>query len=223
MRILTDEEAPWFVERSRRVVSKADLVAATGVSPWDFGNNILYNLCKDYPQHKNHDEIIAKILLIGRSYAASIERRRNAELDSDNFYITTVAPTLEKSDLDAWLATLAEEVPGSPNAVAVHKKLMDLFESITKLNKRSLASKYLHFHLPSVFFIYDSRAKQAVTKVVPRLNKLDNVPAENFDQEYKDFVRRCVWLRQDIFSKHKVLLTPRQIDKLLLSISAESD
>ena len=42
---------------------------------WDLGNKVLYDLCSSYPYHKTDEEIIAKIWLIGRSYAAAIERR----------------------------------------------------------------------------------------------------------------------------------------------------
>ena len=34
---------------------------------WDFGNRVLYQLCRDHPQHKKADVVIGKIWLIGRS------------------------------------------------------------------------------------------------------------------------------------------------------------
>jgi len=37
-----------------------------------------------------------------------------------------------------------------------------LFSKISGLNKRSLASKYLHFHVPELFYISDSRAYDAM-------------------------------------------------------------
>src|SRR5438477_314230 len=44
---------------------------------WDVGNGVLYDLCAANPEHTRDDVIIAKIWLIGRTYAAAIERRRD--------------------------------------------------------------------------------------------------------------------------------------------------
>ncbi len=199
-------------------ITKSAVDFARGASAWDLGNRTLYDLCQNHPGHNTTEEIIAKIWLIGRSYAASIERRRNADQFGDGFYEATVAPTVKESAIDEWLTGISND--DVANTVVIHKKLMDLFASITGgLEKRSLTSKYLHFHKPGAFFIYDSRARQAITKVVPRLNQLPKLPAAQFDKEYKDFVRRCLWLRSEISSKHGVILTPREIDKLLLAMA----
>jgi hypothetical protein len=209
-----------FRPKPSRPITKTEIDAAQAPSLWDLGNRVLYNLCRDHPKHVAADEIVAKIWLIGRSYAASIERRKNAIEVGEEFYEASVAPAMKASAIDQWLAACSvEDSPGIPKGISIHKQLMDLFASITELDKRSLASKYLHFHLPNAFFIYDSRAKTAITKVVPRLDLLPGIAAETFDKEYKDFVRRCVWLRNEIYSTHSVLLTPRQIDKLLLAIT----
>lgn len=44
---------------------------------------------------------------------------------------------------------------------STHKWLTNIFCEITDLEKRSLASKYLHFHYPHLFYIYDSRSNKA--------------------------------------------------------------
>lgn len=189
-------------------------------SVWDLGNQVLYDLCKSHPAHKTDVEIVAKVWLIGRSYAASIERRKNPEQLGDDFYKKIVAPTIKASGIDSWIASVMNtDIPGSPITISVHKRLTDLFESITGLGKRSLASKYLHFHVPELFYIYDSRARKAIIKVTPRLNAIPDVSTDRFDREYKDFVRRCVWLREDIHAKHGTYHTPREIDTLLLRIA----
>ena len=46
--------------------------------------------------------------------------------------------------------------------VKVHYLTTKLFSKISGLNKRSLASKYLHFHVPELFYIFDSRAYDAM-------------------------------------------------------------
>ena len=41
---------------------------------------------------------------------------------------------------------------------------------------------------------------------------------DNYDSEYKDFFRRCLWLKYDIEKKLGDRFSPRQIDTILLSI-----
>lgn len=205
-----------------RTISKREVEAAKSPSVWDLGNRVLYDACKTYPNHRDDAEIIGKIWLIGRAYAAAIERRKKVEETGDRFYEKTVATAIRKSKIDTWIGSIGEGgSPGSPDSIAVHKRVMDLFQSITGLEKRSLASKYLHFHKPDVFFIYDSRAKRAISQVVPRLNRIPEIDTRKFDMEYKSFVRRCVWLHQHIEHTYGVQLTPRELDKVLLLISNE--
>jgi hypothetical protein len=42
---------------------------------WDLGNDTLYRLCAEHPGHTEDHVIIAKTWLIGRAYAAAVERR----------------------------------------------------------------------------------------------------------------------------------------------------
>lgn len=206
----------------RKITSK-DIASARSACVWDLGNQVLYELCSRHSGHCEANEIIAKIWLIGRSYAASIERRRNATRSGDRFYEETVAPAMQGSGIDSWLASIPRHgQPGSPESVEVHKMLMDLFRSITGLNKRSLASKYLHFHRPDAFYIYDSRVRQAITKVVPRLYRIPEIRSNTCDPEYKDFFRRCGWLWQHVMETHGIALSPRELDKLLLAITEEN-
>jgi hypothetical protein len=204
-----------------RQITKKDIASMRRRRVWDLGNRVLYDLCQSHPEHTRDDEIVAKIWLIGRSYAASIERRKNAMGgNGDNFYESVVAPAMRESNIDSWLSSIPmTDECGGAKSIEVHKMLLDLFHSITDLEKRSLASKYLHFHKPKAFFIYDSRARHSITKVVPRLNQISAIAADSFDPEYRDFVRRCVWLRNHIHKTLKETLAPREIDKLLLMIA----
>ncbi|MDP2787599.1 MAG: hypothetical protein Q8O79_05940 [Pseudomonadota bacterium] len=214
-------------------VTTAQIKLANESSVWDLANDVLYRLCRESPCHKSDAEIIAKVWLIGRSYAAAIERRKpgdKADKDAkiptaDRFYEEIVAPAIRESDIDDWLSSLPDdEAPGSPRTIEVHYKLMKKFGEIAGDNKRSLASKYLHFHKPDVFFIYDSRARSAITKIegLPRLSQIPPMNTDGADLEYKDFVRRCVRFRQDVFEKHGIKLPPRQLDKLLLMLAETS-
>jgi hypothetical protein len=65
----------------------------------------------------------------------------------------------------------------------------------------------------------DSRARWAITRVVPRLHYIDDIHVDVFDREYRDFVRRCLWLRNKIIATYNKVLTPRQLDRLLLTIT----
>jgi hypothetical protein len=203
-----------------REITKADIARAREPRVWDLGNQFLYRLCKKHPFHKTDEEIVAKVWLIGRSYSASIERGRKPKQIGDDFYKATVAPGLRKSSLDRWLASLSTvKTPGSAETIVAHKRLMDCFREMTGLEKRSLASKYLHFHRPHIFFLYDSRARKAITRVVPPLSEVPDIQARLFDKEYKDFVRRCIWLRKRVKKTHRTRLTPREIDIILLNIA----
>ena len=59
-------------------------------SPWDFGNKVLYELCRDNFYHQDTEKILSKVWLIGIAYSAAIERRKNKESINDNFYINVV-------------------------------------------------------------------------------------------------------------------------------------
>lgn len=201
-------------------ITRNDVDYALAPSPWDLGNQVLYSLCRDHPKHDCGDAIIAKVWLIGRSYAAAIERRKNAKGSSDNFYEKTVVKEMKKPAVDQWLSSLPDRMTDPlrelGQVVVVHKRLMDLFTKITDLEKRSLASKYLHFHRPDLFFIYDSRAKGAIGKVTPSIRTIARIQAKQADPEYLTFVRRCQWIRDDVAQRFNTLLTPRQLDKMLL-------
>ena len=193
---------------------------AIRIPDWDLSNEILYKMCREYPNHESDKEIIAKILIIGRVYSAAIERRKRVENNSDMFYIKDVAPTIRKSKIDEWLHTLTGlECPTRENCVQiiyVHKKVTDLLKKISGLEKRSLASKYLLFHFPKLFFIYDARSSSALSQIEPRPVVWSPVFAK-YDYMYTRFFLRCMNFVDRIDSQCKVYLTPRQLDKYLLS------
>ena len=86
------------------------------------------------------------------------------------------------------------------------------------MNKRSLASKYLHFHVPDKFYIYDSRANLAAKQIAPPRRRLLEIEVDECDREYEGFVRQCIWIRDKIHEDYGFHATPREIDKLLLSV-----
>jgi hypothetical protein len=192
------------------------------LNEWHLGNKVLYDLCSTNFTHDTTEKILAKTLLIGRTYAAAIERRKNKSDINDNFYLKTVAPTFKKSKLDKRLSELKKDNKISndtlPKIIDAHYYLTKLLFGITELEKRSFSSKYLHFHLPELFFIYDTRAVSAMRIFVKKLPKdLQNLAdRENSDKEYSNFLYKCFYLRQTINEQFGVLLTPRQLDNLLI-------
>jgi hypothetical protein len=188
-------------------------------------NAILYDLCQKYPDHTNQDAVLTKIHVVGRIYAAAIERRRNKKAGetNDTFYISNVVPALMASELDEWIRR-AKAVELNTQAalevmVEVHGRTTELFKSISDLEKRSLASKYLHFHVPDLFYIYDSRAAKALRglhKVLGRQPRYDMLG----DAEYQKFVGKCAVLKSLCETNFGISLSPRQLDTFLLAVTS---
>jgi hypothetical protein len=193
---------------------------------WTFGNNVLYQLCRDYPEHTKADVIVAKIWLIGRSYAAAIERRKLANKEiliaNDYFYKDVVASTILSSQIDEKLKALQCHSGINDKSIndvlSAHKYLVDVFRKITGHNKRSLASQYLHFHRPELFFIYDSLASTALGKLKPRHKPSRNLEGY-VDETYAGFTLKLLDVSDDIEQSFDKRLTPRQLDRLLLSFT----
>ncbi len=207
-------------------LNKSHIDASIKGNEWDLGNKILYEMCKKYPGHNNKSEIIAKIWLIGRSHAAAIERRKNTgngEFNGDDFYIERVAPKIMESKMDDWLNSLKNLQRSTKESLAailsVHLSVTELFSRISGLEKRSLASKYLHFHFPDLFFIYDSRAVIAVSHLSGITGRVGRSKYTS-DNEYRKFCEKCISIQDHINKEFDIYLTPRQLDNLLLGIEA---
>ncbi len=188
---------------------------------WDFGNNVLYDLCSKYPYHKKDDIIIAKVWLIGRAYAAAIERRKiKDKYNNDDFYTYKVASSIRKSELDIRLkaiirTSLSDE--SIDNILLIHKYLCDLFYSLTGHHNRSLSSKYLHFHCPNLFFIYDSRAVSALSKLISTVPKEYKDHLNNkVDTQYATFFLKAYAQKLEFEEQLSQKLTPRDFDKILI-------
>ena len=194
-------------------------------SPWDFGNGVLYDLCKENFYHRDTEKILSKIWLIGRAYSAAIERRRNKETINDNFYIDKVAPAFKNSKIDNYLIDLKKHdrltIDNLPLVLKAHNYLTKLTASITDLEKRSFSSKYLHFHLPNLFFIYDSRVVSSLRQFINRVPKSIGylLKSDFIDQEYAKFVCKCFVIRNNIKDNYNIDLTLRQFDNILIDFA----
>src|ERR1019366_2260152 len=124
-------------------------------------------MCEKEPKHEDIDIISSKVWIIGRAYAAAIERGvvgkfRRGLKPGEDFHQKKAAPAIKKSKIDKWIEAVSD-IPrlteeNLKRSLECHKRMTDLFKKITGMEKRSLASKYLHFHASNAFFIYDSRA-----------------------------------------------------------------
>ncbi|MGP9764919.1 hypothetical protein ACT3UM_04220 [Halomonas sp. AOP13-D3-9] len=188
---------------------------AEDYSGW--GNEVLYRMCSERPLHDSVDTVVGKLWVIGRSYSASIERKAGKD-----FNIVDAAQILIGSGIDAAINDLKNiNRPTIDNIFIVlnaHKILTDLFASATGIEKRSLASKYLHFHAPRSVFIYDSIANKELRSRLPR--KRFEVPGE-YDQAYSAFCYRCLHYRDFEFEPRLgALSTPRKLDMELLGYAS---
>ncbi len=205
------------------ILTKEIILKAQSGDDWNFGNHILYEMCGRFPGHKEKAQIIGKVWLIGRAYAAAIERRKTSDneiSEGDDFYFEQVAPIVLDSDIDIWIQSIEDiDLPDEKNVtriLEVHWRVTNLFFLISGLEKRSLSSKYLHFHGPKAFFIYDSRAAASISKfssITGRVKKSDML----CDNEYRKFYMKCLRLQKYIVDEFGIYLPPRAIDNLLLS------
>lgn len=150
-------------------------------------NGVLYRMCKEHPHHRDKNAIRAKVVIIGRAYAAGLERHVHG------IPVVTDALHASKSWLDPALDRLRQwdddPVPSVDRInmlASVHGRLQRAIGQITRNgnNVRSFASKYLHFHAP-VVPIFDQFAAAALTdwyRWPPRATT-------RHDESYRDLVR----------------------------------
>jgi hypothetical protein len=192
-------------------------------SAWDIGNQTLYGLCRKHPDHKSVEVVVAKMWLIGRSYASSIERRpHKRSTDGDDFYLDTVGPMIRRARLDSSFDAIRKlRQPNSTIVLPVHKKLTDVFCEISGLEMRSLASKYLHFHFPRSVYIYDERASRAIRLIQPRV-RLQAPRCDSYDKAYARFVQGCGPFHEEMEQLLGRAVTPREVDTVLLAVADRS-
>jgi hypothetical protein len=185
---------------------------------WDAANGVLYDLCR---RHLGHNDVainIAKVWLIGRTYAVAIERNATSRYKGDAFYTHVVGPGLKNSDIDAHIR--AVKGSGSKDvalALAAHAALVKAFWKMSKHAHPSLASKYLHFHCPAAVYIYDSRADRAIRYLTRRT--LTRRQLGDVTGRYPRFVARCELFRRRLEDKLGEKVTTRDVDKVLLAVA----
>jgi hypothetical protein len=209
----------------KKKIEIQDIQKAFKGNKWNFGNSILYEMCRENPEHTCPEVIIGKVWLIGRSYAAAIERRKNVNVSDmgDDFYFNVVGPKMLEigPELDERISNLKQfnyiTKENLKEVVETHLFLTNIFSDITGLNKRSLASKYLHFHAPNMFYIYDSRTIISARKYIMQNKELRSWLTPFGDKEYIDLVTRLFAFQKHVADQFGVSVTPRVIDSFLLN------
>lgn len=194
---------------------------------FSFGDQILYDMCKEYSAHNKKGIIMSKVWLIGRSYAVALERTQDK--DRKDIYKELVSEERKKDfkEIDDKINTLSKinkklekayEIDKLDNKsitdiIALHNKLVKIYKNVSGLNKISLASKYLHFHLPNLFYIYDSRAKTAIDNLIHKKNT-QNVSKRK--GKYAEFFNKVYTFQEKLKSITQEEYSPRDIDCILL-------
>ena len=201
---------------------------ANDYSGW--GNEVLYRMCAERTGHGCIDTVADKLWLIGRSYAASVDRQQiekqpNGSVEDTQYHIERTAWLMIQNGLDDQLDKVKDiDRPTMANIdriLEVHHFLTALFnkprrEGGSGHRKRSLASKYLHFHQPKAFFIFDSISSANVSREIKRLHiGLQSVQLDEADPEYASYVQRCIAYRDSYLEPVRLggkRATPRRLD-----------
>lgn len=196
----------------------------TNPSKYSFSDGVIYEMCRLNPKHEEVKIVAGKMLIINRVYSAGLERsllqKDGGKIASGNFIYDYAAPALIKANLDEHIQSLQDTSTFTDEVVISVLVLHHLLAAALKQEHmwrypRSFASKYLHFHLPNLFFIYDSFAHKKLSRF--KLPRRHQFPKEdNIDDVYAKFLMRSLDLREHIYQEYNVHLSPRQIDRVLL-------
>ncbi len=154
--------------------SRGDLTAALAQfdSDWGLVDQVLYQACREYPDHAERRAVTAKLALVGRVYAAGLERRVTPPPGQQAIVVISDYVLEHGGQFDEIIQALdsVDEPLDSTTMASIveqHGRLTQLFQKAATDGKapRSFASKYLHFHRP-VVPIYDQYVRQAITRLV---------------------------------------------------------
>lgn len=191
-------------------------------SIWDVGNDWLYKLCATYPSHTDVAQVGAKIWLIGRAYSAAAERGVSGKGQADK-YIIELSQRFIDQKADRHLARLPKPIADFrkhlDQVVDVHHSFESIFSNDDELGRVSLTSKYLHFHRPDLFPIYDSRASAAIARIAPDSRYTGyEIASEHGTTRYGKFAVRTAWLLDQMAEFLGYAPTLRKLDNLLLQV-----
>lgn len=210
-------------------IPKIDFKKYVTNKDWDHGNDILYEIVANTPTHTSRSTVFTKVLFIGRIYAAAVERRKkHTKLPTVKFYTEKVWPTFRDMKLDESIAQAKklsiDREEDLDEILLLHGKLVKGLSKITNVDKRSFASKYLHFHLPNHYFLYDTRAIKAVKKIPVEMpaKAAKKKYKKGIDRAYADYFYKCLAIRKLASKTENGYPIPRVVDNYLLYSSGQN-
>lgn len=176
-------------------------------------NNQLYQMCKRNFKHSDQAIVYMKSIIIGRTYSVSPERYKGSTTKQKELFWKIFSEEIFRSKIDIHFSKLIvlnkkgvksltkEEVE---KILLIFEEVHGIFKNACKVqsgrkrpNRISFTSKYLHFHFPNLFFIYDSRAKTGLA---------------THTSNYSIFYKRCL----ETLKENPKFRTPRELDSFLL-------
>ena len=197
---------------------------------WHEGNQVLYDLCQKFPDHKDPGQIVAKTWLIGRAYSVALERRKGAAESNEVYYREKIPPIFMNSELDEWLLPLPKDNCLTESllhdALEVHANLvsylrynLDNHSGERGLNRASFCSKYLHFHRPLLFPLYDTRAVRGL-RILLKEYMPDMLVKLAYPASYEPFAKTVFRVLDKLNAQLSIPLDLRHVDNLLLQLGA---
>ena len=204
-----------------------------GINVWSVGNDFLYKLFSENISHVDSSEIVAKVWILGRTYSASIERHKNRDFPPATNFYEDVVPYLFKGlnksnyfdeSIQLLRGLREDEIEDNlDDILTLHLKLQSAIQKFTKDKKTSFCSKYLHFHCPNCYFIYDSIARNNIKGLLHMLDLESHKRVLNTgDPAYSLFYGKCQEARKALELKYQTTITIREFDTVLMNFKRVS-
>ena len=191
---------------------------------WGLVDDALYDLCRRHPGHTDRSEVTAKIAMVGRVYAAGLERRVTPPPGQQAIAVIAKYAREHGGEIDRIIMALDPvQEPLDPASMSLiveqHGRLTALLRAVATDGKapRSFASKYLHFHRPFVP-IYDEYARQKLSRLVRwESSCLPFALSASGDREYWDYCIRFFRL-YEAWRAAGVWVTVKTLDAYLWAV-----
>ena len=167
---------------------------------------------------------------MGRTYSASIERHKNKDQPPRTNFYEDIVPDLfkdlnESNNFDKTVQKLRGlkegEIEDNLNSILeLHLELQSAIQKYTRDRKTSFCSKYLHFHCPNCYFIYDSIARSNIGDLFRALDLKRHRRNNNIgDHGYSSFYSKCQKAKKTLELKYQTKLTIREFDTILMNFN----
>lgn len=197
----------WFLERYRKHVA-----GIRDKDPqyywWIALDRPILTTCNDHPSHTDYCEVYAKVALVNRIYNAQLGRGKRRKYEAED----RVANALFKSDIDRFIEPLLSlsglSEPVLPKVIDCHKQLVKVVRRGAGNDAVSFSSKYLSFHSPRVFPIFDSRAVKTARQILNGISSF---------RGYGSFEKHCrrILALMDLLAQEKIEPSLKMIDYVL--------